>query len=265
MSIRSSKPDSCARSTGGAGKRCNALLLTHHHSPLVVEHDAPTGHRWAEERIYGCRPLRDVAWFRLEHRRRPGGSGCLVVCWLPAWVVRAPPTTAHNARRACAEIKNQKKRERCTRRAHKHNAQHAGAPGPSVPLAATCTDGAKNGSETDVDAAASARCANTRACRSQHDCASALCVSGVCKACRLTESDCGIDADGPCECQTHNIAMQPQSAPPASPARPLAIVTTARTTLSASGPVLATTPASSRAGRSSGGTRSQPEHAKATA
>jgi hypothetical protein len=121
-----------------------------------------------------------------------------------------PPTTAHNARRACAEIKNQKKRERCTRRAHKHNAQHAGAPGPSVPLAATCTDGAKNGSETDVDCGGSCpRCANTRACRSQHDCASALCVSGVCKACRLAESDCGIDADGPCECQTHDIAMQP--------------------------------------------------------
>ena len=127
------------------------------------------------------------------------------------------PAQAHNTRQACAGIKNHKKRERCKRRAHAHNAQHAGAdqpspspdsatrPGAHVP---TCTDGITNGSESDVDCGGSCPlCGNTRDCTSQDDCRSALCVSGVCEACSA-DPDCGIDADGACLCQTHNSAAQ---------------------------------------------------------
>ena len=127
------------------------------------------------------------------------------------------PARAHNARPACTGIKNDKKRERCKRRAHEHNAQHAGAdqPSPAQDLPTrqaapvpTCSDGVKNGSESDIDCGGTCpRCENTRDCESQDDCRSALCVSGVCNAC-LNDVDCGIDANGACLCRTHNDAAQ---------------------------------------------------------
>jgi hypothetical protein len=87
------------------------------------------------------------------------------------------------------------------------------------PVAPTCTDGVQNGRERDVDCGGPcARCANARTCTNQDDCASALCVSGVCKACGLFVSDCGIDAAGPCQCHTRNIAEQPSVCTSASPA-----------------------------------------------
>jgi glucose/arabinose dehydrogenase len=51
---------------------------------------------------------------------------------------------------------------------------------PPVP---TCTDGAKNGSETDTDCggSCSADCANGRSCGSGNDCISANCVANVCQ------------------------------------------------------------------------------------
>ena len=83
----------------------------------------------------------------------------------------------------------------------------AAAPGPPAP---TCADGVTNGRESDVDCGGTCpRCANGRTCVSQDDCASALCVSGVCQECRVFEGDCGIDAAGPCQCHTHNIQEQP--------------------------------------------------------
>jgi hypothetical protein len=90
------------------------------------------------------------------------------------------------------------------RRSRRPVAPPSGLPAPA------CADGITNGSETDIDCGgACPRCANDRTCVSQDDCASALCVSGVCKACRLFEGDCGIDAAGACECRTHSIQGQP--------------------------------------------------------
>jgi cellulase/cellobiase CelA1 len=53
----------------------------------------------------------------------------------------------------------------------------------SAPPTPTCTDGAKNGSETDIDCggSCSADCANGRACTSSSDCVSTQCVAGVCQ------------------------------------------------------------------------------------
>ena len=133
------------------------------------------------------------------------------------------PVHARNAVQECKTIKHRKKRGRCKKRANQHNARHDGAnpmlpapptppapPAPDRPLVAppTCTDGMTNGSESDVDCGGSCpRCENTRSCTSQDDCRSALCVSGVCQACAF-DTECGIDADGACLCQTHNGATQ---------------------------------------------------------
>jgi len=85
-------------------------------------------------------------------------------------------------------------------------------PGP------TCVDRVKNGSETDVDCGGSCqRCANDLKCVSQDDCASALCVSGACKAC-VADADCGIDAAGACHCNIHDIATQPRVCTSQTPA-----------------------------------------------
>lgn len=64
---------------------------------------------------------------------------------------------------------------------------------------ASCTDGLKNGDETDVDCGGSCpRCANGLVCDSRDDCASALCVNFRCAAC--VPNNCGTDANGGCFC-----------------------------------------------------------------
>ncbi len=71
--------------------------------------------------------------------------------------------------------------------------------GSSAP---TCHDRVRNGTETDVDCGGGCpRCPNGKLCRGQDDCESGLCVSGVCRAC-VVDTDCGIDAAGPCRCDT---------------------------------------------------------------
>ncbi len=71
----------------------------------------------------------------------------------------------------------------------------------------TCTDGAKNGSETDVDCGGSCltKCATSRGCATAADCVTATCISGVCRAATATDGvkngsetdvDCG-GADAP--------------------------------------------------------------------
>jgi hypothetical protein len=150
-----------------------------------------------------------VAPSRREAVRLLGGFAIGLLGWSGV-----AQTMAHNAIHECTGIKNRKKRQRCKEHAHKHNARHAGAdpaPPPSVPPAPTCMDGVKNGSESDVDCGGSCpRCANDLKCASQDDCASALCVSGVCKTCSLdSDSDCGIDSAGPCICRTNQSMQQP--------------------------------------------------------
>lgn len=71
---------------------------------------------------------------------------------------------------------------------------------PPPPPPPTCSDGVKNGSETDVDCGGSCpRCAGSRTCSTRADCATALCAGGVCTAC-TPGPQCGSDANGPCSC-----------------------------------------------------------------
>jgi hypothetical protein len=70
---------------------------------------------------------------------------------------------------------------------------------------ATCSDGAKNGSESDVDCGGSCpRCANGKRCVTSNDCTNA-CKTGTCQACTTTP-ECGSDGDGQCSCDTRLIS-----------------------------------------------------------
>jgi formylglycine-generating enzyme required for sulfatase activity len=81
----------------------------------------------------------------------------------------------------------------------------------TVPPAATCSDGTKNGDETDVDCggSCSAKCAATKGCSSDKDCASSLtCQNGQCIALTATDGvkdgtetdvDCGGNAAPKCD------------------------------------------------------------------
>ncbi len=74
----------------------------------------------------------------------------------------------------------------------------------------TCTDGVRNGSESDVDCGGSCpRCAAGKTCAGRNDCASALChtVLHACQTCTPESVDCGSDADGSCVC---DITVQGQ-------------------------------------------------------
>ncbi|MBK6464401.1 MAG: hypothetical protein IPF92_25870 [Myxococcales bacterium] len=79
-----------------------------------------------------------------------------------------------------------------------------GERGPEV--LATCTDGAKNGSETDVDCWGSCpKCVTGKACGSATDCVTASCTAGVCAAqptsCRdgtKNASETDVDCGGAC-------------------------------------------------------------------
>lgn len=65
----------------------------------------------------------------------------------------------------------------------------------------SCTDGVRNGSESDIDCGGSCpRCANGKRCNTHQDCVSAKCGSGRCVEC-LTTADCQgtqVCADGMC-------------------------------------------------------------------
>ncbi len=64
----------------------------------------------------------------------------------------------------------------------------------------TCSDGVKNGSESDVDCGGSCpRCANDKLCTTRTDCVGGLCAGGRCQACAV-DDDCGEDADSQCYC-----------------------------------------------------------------
>lgn len=71
-----------------------------------------------------------------------------------------------------------------------------------APQAATCSDGARNGAETDVDCGGSAcaACAVQKACAADADCRSGLCTAGRCAACAAAAACPG--ADGACRVRT---------------------------------------------------------------
>ncbi len=73
---------------------------------------------------------------------------------------------------------------------------------PPGPPALPCTDGIKNGSETDIDCGGTCpRCAFGKSCATRNDCASALCLGGMCRVCS-SPNNCGGDAAEPCSCRT---------------------------------------------------------------
>jgi hypothetical protein len=95
-----------------------------------------------------------------------------------------------------AEAKKRKKRK---------NKKKGG--GPTPPPGATCSDGVKNGNETDVDCGGPdcPPCANGRLCDSNTDCGTARCGDGrgdgnICQSCESGGGVCGEDENGLCEC-----------------------------------------------------------------
>ncbi len=79
-------------------------------------------------------------------------------------------------------------------------------PALPLPTGPTCSDGVKNGSETDVDCGGPTcpRCASGRSCASNTDCATARCGdaqgNGIsCQAC-TSDGICGRDGNGGCLC-----------------------------------------------------------------
>lgn len=71
---------------------------------------------------------------------------------------------------------------------------------------ATCTDGRKNGNETDIDCGGSSclACADGRACNTGTDCSSGVCNSGICQAPTCTDqvkngNETGVDCGGSCK------------------------------------------------------------------
>ena len=87
--------------------------------------------------------------------------------------------------------------------------------GPGTPDAPgttpICTDGIKNGTETDVDCGGGScpRCATGKTCASRNDCASARCAGGTCQTCTNANTDCGTDTGGGmCACRDHESGQR---------------------------------------------------------
>jgi hypothetical protein len=74
----------------------------------------------------------------------------------------------------------------------------------------TCSDGIRNGGETDLDCGgACARCADFKTCASRDDCRGALCVGDVCRVCDpAIANHCKEDAVGPCSCLMRNDSQR---------------------------------------------------------
>ncbi len=91
-------------------------------------------------------------------------------------------TDAHDALLTCKKLKGERKRK-CRKKAKKHNAAHANE--TPLPPGPTCSDGVKNGSESDVDCGGSCqRCTNGKRCTTGKDCLSGLCaIDGTCQDC----------------------------------------------------------------------------------
>jgi len=77
------------------------------------------------------------------------------------------------------------------------------APQSAPPPGPTCSDGIRNGSETDLDCGGTCpRCADFKSCGSRDDCRGALCQGDICRVCDpAVAGQCGQDAVGPCSCQ----------------------------------------------------------------
>jgi hypothetical protein len=100
---------------------------------------------------------------------------------------------------------------------------------PPPPTPPTCTDGIRNGSETDTDCGGGTcpRCRTFERCATRDDCTGALCTDGTCRAC-ATAPECGTDARGGCFCDrpegsaTRVCTTGPRSAGPFTDCAPCA-------------------------------------------
>lgn len=65
----------------------------------------------------------------------------------------------------------------------------------------TCTDGKRNGRETDVDCGGGTcqRCVDQKLCQVDNDCVSGTCGGGTCVTCSPSQL-CGSDRQGSCQC-----------------------------------------------------------------
>ena len=109
-------------------------------------------------------------------------------------------SAAHDLKAKCKK-KSGGAKKKCLKKAKKHAAEHAAATslGP-LPPGPTCTDGSKNGSESDVDCGGSCpRCPTGQGCATRNDCDSAFCSGGTCVACTQS-TDCPKDATSECNC-----------------------------------------------------------------
>jgi hypothetical protein len=94
---------------------------------------------------------------------------------------------------------------------HKKKKKKGQNSSPPPPPADPCTNGVKDGSETDVDCGGGTcpRCRQVgQVCNSRSDCYSDRCVSGACQACANNVTDCGAS----CGCRPsdagYNICTQ---------------------------------------------------------
>lgn len=140
----------------------------------------------------------------MESRSRRGLSqllgglavgGSLALLGAPESTAKKKPkvTLCHNGQTISVSKKAKK--------AHLKHGDTLGAcpPGP------TCTDGVKNGTETDIDCGGGTcpPCGTDKACQAARDCASGVCTNQVCQAATCTDglmngSESDIDCGGSC-------------------------------------------------------------------
>jgi hypothetical protein len=109
---------------------------------------------------------------------------------------------AHDLSKKCKK-KSGEAKKKCLKKAKKHKAQHAAeAPPPASTVGATCSDGVRNGGETDTDCGGPCPpCADGQSCVTQNDCQSRVCTNNVCRVPTCDDgvkngSETGVDCGG---------------------------------------------------------------------
>jgi hypothetical protein len=128
----------------------------------------------------------------------------------PLALAGAAESTAKKKRKPCPPCKKRKKGKckarlpegtSCIDKAGQGGTCQGGSCVAAADLPLTCSDGIKNGNESDIDCGGSCgRCQITGGCTGPNDCASAYCVSGTCASCP-PGGTCGTDGGSTCVCQ----------------------------------------------------------------
>jgi hypothetical protein len=124
---------------------------------------------------------------------------------------RAEETAAHDLKATCKK-KSGEAKKKCLKKAKRHAAERASQtlPPPPPPAGPTCSDNAKNGTESDVDCGGGTcpRCLNTKRCTGPNDCATAYCASGTCQFCPTQGAACGTAGSTTCTCQYRGFSNE---------------------------------------------------------